>query len=251
MAILGDTSDLSRLIQGASKVNRDRKRTFDAQLRKSGADALGFGAALLELFETLPAAMIASETTEMERLAKRYGDAQHPRVLQVADAVARLEGIDAQASRGRVRAARAMESLQAPGHSLFGFVTDDAGNPRVGYTVRITAVGLPDKLRANTASDGYFRIALSGKRAAKAGPQKPAKTRKAIVDDEVNTQATSRVASVEILDPRGRVAYRDALPLQIDSGSAYREYRIGGDLEERSAHTVRKKGGVRKPKDSR
>ena len=52
MAIFGD-NDFSRLLDDAAKVDRDRKRNFATQMRRSGADALGLGDDLLALFTTL------------------------------------------------------------------------------------------------------------------------------------------------------------------------------------------------------
>jgi hypothetical protein len=227
MAILGD-NDLSRLPDHAAKVDRERKRNFAAQLRRSGADALGLGDDLLVLFSTLPAAVIASEHAEYERVVARYGK-EHPRARQVADALADFENIEAQAARGRTRAARAIESIQASGSAFFGFVTGAGGDPLAGYKVRLTGRDIASgKLEAVTGDDGYFRIALPATNASTASTGQRASSKRAAAStaSDSKTDTSHVLAAVEVLDRKGRSVHEDPLPLQIDSGSAYREYQL-------------------------
>ena len=225
MAIFGD-NDFSRLLDDAAKVDRDRKRNFATQMRRSGADALGLGDDLLELFTTLPAAVIASERAEYDRLVERHGK-DHPRSRQVAEALDAFEGVEAQAARGRARATRAIEAIQASGTAFFGFVTSADGDPLAGYKVRVTGIAA-GKLEAITGDDGYFRIALPAKSASAptAGRRVSPKRAAASTPAEDRTEASPVLAAVEVLDRKGNKVHEDPLPLQIDSGSAYREYRL-------------------------
>jgi len=232
MAILGD-NDFSRLLDDAAKVDRDRKRNFAMQMRRSGADALGLGDDLLALFTTLPAAVIASERAEYDRLVERHGK-DHPRSRQVAEALEAFEGVEAQAARGRARATRAIESIQASGTAFFGFVTRADGDPLAGYKVRVTG-SATGKLEAVTGDDGYFRIALptTSASAATAGRRVSPKRAAASTPAEDKTDTSPVLAAVEVLDRRGNRVHEDPLPLQIDSGSAYREYQL--DVTERAS----------------
>src|SRR5262249_38422243 len=102
MAIL-DSGNFSRLVDSAAQVDRERKRNFSAQSRRSGAAALAAGDELLALFSALPAAVIASGRAVYDRVVARYGK-EHPRAQQVADALTDVQHLETQAARGRTRA---------------------------------------------------------------------------------------------------------------------------------------------------
>jgi len=256
MASFFDSRIFSQLAGTASNVTRDRARTYEQQFRKSGADALEIGQQLLGLFEQLPAAMIASERNEYERLVKKYGE-DHPRVAAARQALAGLESFESQAALGRARVRRAVESTQVPGVAFFGFVYDESGKPLSGLTVRLraadsraSATSRVEPLQARTAEDGYFRIPLVQDTPAPSAARTRASARKA----EASAAAASSdergegSATVEILDERGAVVHQDPVPLSLPgaspkaagadgenaapqwaklSESIYREYRIG------------------------
>jgi hypothetical protein len=169
---------------------------------------LANGGLLLEVFRALPAVAIASERVEYERVVKRHSK-DHPRAQVLARSLDALERADVQAVRGRARAARAMEAVRMAGRAFHGFVTDEAGDPLPGMTVRIASASF--RAEAPTAPDGYFRVELP----------EPAPTKEP-------RAAVSDVASITIVDAQGNQVLDDplALPLSLGVAGAYREYRV-------------------------
>lgn len=254
MASFFDSRIFSQLAGTASNVTRDRARTYEQQFRKSGADALEVGQQLLGLFEQLPAAMIASERNEYERLVKKYGE-DHPRVAAARQTLAGLESLESQAALGRARVRRAVESTRVPGVAFFGFVYDESGKPLSGLTVRLRAAdsrapaaSRVQPLQARTADDGYFRIPLARDTPAPSAARTRASARKADAAAASSDERGEGSATVEILDERGALMHQDPVPLNLPgaspkaagadgenaapqwaklSDSIYREYRIG------------------------
>ena len=222
MANSGDFGDFSRLFEGSARFERDRQRSFDAQLRKTQAEAQDLGEALLGLFAALPAAMIAARRAEYDRVVARYDD-QHPRAHELKASLAELEGMAETGDRGRARATRVLAALRRPGAAFHGFVTGRGGAPRPGLVLRLVDAQLPDGQQATTEADGYFRISLPGDRQG-AGGVRP-KSREAGVAGQ-GAGGPQSTAVVEIVDDSGAVLYEDPIPLPIGAGSVYREYSI-------------------------
>ena len=71
-----------------------------------------------------------------------------------------------------------------------------------GSNVRLAGDQAANTPQATTADDGYFRIPFSA--------------------PTVDVSKAPNAAIVEVFEPSGRLAYSDPLPLQLDSGGAYR-----------------------------
>ena len=215
MAILRDTNDLNRLPQSASAVEKQRARDFDAATRQSRDAAFDLGGQLLGLLQILPASMLASGKAERERLIKRYGE-NDARVTSISEAITDAEGVQLYTDRGIARAKRTIEAMQMPGSALFGFLTDPSGAALSGYGVRLTGKQAAEAPQATTADDGYFRISLP----ASTGTTSAANAAAGELGKAGDT------ATVVVLDRDGRQVYMDPLALQLDAGSAYREYQV-------------------------
>jgi hypothetical protein len=246
MASFFDSRIFSQLAGAAGEVTRERARTYDQQFRKSGADALEVGQQLLGLFEQLPAAMIASERAEYERLVKRYGE-EHPRATDASEILTGLESFESQAALGRARVRRAVESMQAPGVAFFGFVFDESGKPLGGLTVRVSQSARSQSLQARTPDDRYFRIPLvQDPRGLSAARERASAHRIKSAATQPGQRVAASSAMVEIVDARAEVVHQDPVPLNLTGGnsaesvdggakptwarlsdSVYREYRIG------------------------
>jgi hypothetical protein len=222
--------DFSRLAAGAKQLERELKKTADAQMKEIGRTALETGPALLELFELLPAAMIAARGAEYERILARY-DEKHPRAVQMETSLIALQELESQAARGRARAARVMEAARAPGVAFHGFVSDEDGEPLSGMTVQLTGHAPFGKTVARTESDGYFRMPLPVD-GVSAGAESGRLDLSETTDRAAQRDATQ--LAVQIRDTRGALVFEDPVPLQIGPSGAYREYRIGEPSEMRA-----------------
>jgi hypothetical protein len=127
-----------------------------------------------------------------------------------------------------------MEMAQMPEAAFHGFVTDEAGEPLPGMTVRVTSPRLLSQLAASTAKDGYFRVVLP-EAAKKQGEQ--------------NTE----LAEVVIVDGQGKRVHDDPLPLQLGAGSAYREYILAprGAVPEKKAERTANDASPRRKRRKR
>ena len=223
MAIDDRTATFSALFSGgASRQNQEQEKILQALQQQARQEALAKGDALLTFFRALPAAALASERAEHERVVRRYGE-DHPRAHALEESLDGLERAEAQAARGRARAARVMEMAQMPEPAFHGFVTDEAGDPLPGMTVRVASPRLGTELAASTGQDGYFRLVL---------PEAAKKQGKQNVE----------LAEVVIVDGQGKRVHEDPLPLQVHAGSAYREYIVAlhGAVPEKNAKRAAK-----------
>jgi hypothetical protein len=223
MAIDDKTATFSALFSGgASRQNQEQEKILQALQQQVRQDTLAKGDALLALFRALPAAALASERAEHERLVGRYGK-DHPRAQALEKSLDGLERAEVQAVRGRARAARAMEMARMPEPAFHGFVADEAGEPLPGMTVRVVSPRLGTELAAPTKQDGYFHLVL---------PEAVKKQGK----------RNAELAEVIIVDGQGKRVHEDPLPLQLDAGSAYREYIVAlhGAVSEKKAKRAAK-----------
>lgn len=195
---------------GAARSGQEREKILQELERQARRDALTGGGMLLELFRALPAAALAAERAEHERIAQRYGK-EDPRAQALAASLDRLERAEARATLGRTRVARALQAAQMPGSALHGFVTDAAGAPLRGMTVRVDSPALRAPLAARSAADGYFRVELP-----------PADELERAMKEEEERE----LARVSVLDANGRPVHEDPLALSLRAGVAYREYQV-------------------------
>ena len=104
MAIDDRTATFSALFSGgASRQNQEQEKILQALQQQARQEALAKGDALLTFFRALPAAALASERAEHERVVRRYGE-DHPRAHALEESLDGLERAEAQAARGRARA---------------------------------------------------------------------------------------------------------------------------------------------------
>jgi hypothetical protein len=229
MATSASGSEFSSTIEGAAAFDRERKAKADASLREIAGSAMELGDSLLQLFTTLPAAMLGARRAEYERVAARHGE-DHPRTKQVRASLGALDGVVRRSAAGRDRAMRGLEALRTPGGAFFGFVADGSGRALAKMTVQLTGDAVGKDAQGVSADDGFFRVPLRpGASAGVAGSESFATMRAAILggeDTEREAGAEKPVATVRILNARGQVVHEDPVPLELEAGSAYREYRI-------------------------
>jgi hypothetical protein len=90
MAIEERNAKFSALFSdGASRQNLEQEKILQALQQQARQDALAKGDALLTLFRTLPAAALASERAEHERVVKHYGS-DHPRAQALEESLESL-----------------------------------------------------------------------------------------------------------------------------------------------------------------
>ncbi len=214
MALSADNRGFSNLAAGGADVDRDRRREADAAVKESARRATDIGSVLLDVFTALPAAIVAAETTEYRRVVERYGK-DHPRAQEIEASLAAFGQLDAMASQGRARIKRAIDAQQMPGDALHGFVTDEDGTPLAGLRVRLTGAAISGEHEATTQADGYFAVPLPAKDA-----------RAAARDASPDKEQEPPSATVIVADPGGKTLYEDPVPLDLEQGGAFREYRI-------------------------
>jgi hypothetical protein len=234
MAIFGTKSDIDGILEGAAKHEQERRHQFEAQLEESRGAALANGVRLLALFELLPKAMLASQHAERERVAARLGR-NHPRVRDLEASIREIERSEGLAKLGRERVARFVQGIERGGTEFHGFVYDRAGQPLPGMTVRLRIGRRGDKSAAKTEADGYFRIPLlhpdaeetgrGGKESARGEKEGATKTKSA-ARAGASKETEGEVATVEVLDSKGKVAFTDPTPLVLGDRGAYREYVV-------------------------
>lgn len=213
MAIFDSDVSLASLTATASATERKRKRQFEAETTTALDNAVDAGALLLQLFTVLPGAIIEAHKAQHELMVERHG-AEDPRAQDAAAAFEDMSHLDAIARPARARIARALSVRRMTGAGFHGFVEDQDGVPVVGARVQLVGGRSPRLPRATTEEDGYFVIALD----ARTGPGKD--------DGGENPEKPRQGATVRIVDRTGELLYEDAIALEIQAGSAYREYRV-------------------------
>jgi len=223
MTMFESMGDLARVLQGAARNDREHREGSEGELKQAAGAAFEAGSMLLELFTTLPAALVAAEKAEHARLVERYGD-EHPWTQGVGESAGALGGLEARLSRGRARAVRALAVAwqPPPGPAFHGFVTDESGAPLRGLRVRLA--GLEGRApEARTAEDGYFTLPLPERKPSEGAAEAEGETEKGA---RRKRAAEPAAATVVIADAKGAPLYEDPVPLEVESGSAYREYRL-------------------------
>lgn len=235
----------------ADTINR---QFIEAPLAAARQPAITTGLDLLAFMTTLPDAFIASEKRELKRLARSGSDKNDPRIERLEISIERAGELRSSTHLGKARLERGLVSLSEDGNVFHGFVSGIDLQPREKITVRISAAREGEKsdkaLSAMTDSDGYFSIPL-GKDTKKATSPESAVNLSGRMNEllmRVNAKAGSSsnaatgeksythvddgkdvLARVEILDAAGNILHRDASPLVVNAGTAYREYVIDGN----------------------
>ncbi|HEY6556741.1 MAG TPA: carboxypeptidase-like regulatory domain-containing protein [Polyangiaceae bacterium] len=138
-----DKHEQLKLLAGTTEALRDLRQFFPRFLQFQGA--LHFGAA-------------GTQLREAERLANKYGRADHPRVK---DAAARAERMKISAQHLTLDLDRLEKVVDtfAVEDVFHGYVVDAKGDAVSNYTVRVTTTpSQHDPLSAKTDTKGYFRI---------------------------------------------------------------------------------------------
>ncbi len=194
--------------RGAEGVDKQRRAQREQLLRELKNTGPGLGTQLLDLFQTLPAALRDAQRLELARLRKRYGD-KDPRVQDRAEAVEALAELDAGVQQGARRAHRLIALIGIEGRVFHGFVVDTVGEPLPGLRVELLSLRQQTVGSALTADDGYFQMLLPST------DTRDPKDRETIA--QMNVQLRAR---------DGSLLYADPLPVEFDGGSVYREYAI-------------------------
>lgn len=197
--------------RGAEGIDEPRHAQREQLLRELRHTAPSLGTDLLNLFQTLPAALREAQRVELARLRKRYGDAD-PRSSDRADTVEALVELDTGMRQGTRRAYRMIELIDVEDTVFHGFVTDTAGEPLPGS--RVELLGPRQQLfgSALSAGDGYFRMPLPR------GERQDAK--------DPNDRSAIQPMQVQLRARDGALLYADPLPIEFDGDSVYREYAI-------------------------
>lgn len=190
-----------------------RRQFIDRPMEAAQRPALATASELLSLMAAIPRALVRSQQQELSRV-KAAGGEDDPRVAQLQASLDQLARLGETATLGESRVQRLSVALSRPGDMFHGFVSDSSFMPAGGLTVRLTrgqdiVYGEP----VATKSDGYFLMPLRLEKA----------------DSEAGAPPT---ATVEILDGKCRIVYRDPFECPLDQKRVYREYVIGdGDSQ--------------------
>jgi hypothetical protein len=209
-------------------------------VQQSAMDSIGEH---LSLMAMLPGAFAASQKRELDRLS-RTADERDPRVLALKLSIAQVDALRATAHLGQTRVQRSFAALIGGANVFMGFVSDVNLRPLEGLTVRLIdekASTGHKTLAGTTDSDGHFSIdlgddasSLRSSGTAASQPNLMQRLAGLFADSGAASTASSAqsakstgasAAQVEILQ-KGKVLYRDPIPLTIQSGSVYREYMI-------------------------
>ncbi|NRF71737.1 hypothetical protein HLB44_32590 [Aquincola sp. S2] len=228
------------------------------EMLKGKADAallelMGEALDLYSFMGTLPDALIASQKREAKRLAKFSGE-KSPRIEALKASMEQAAQLDTTVRWGRARFDRAVASAIEPNEVFHGFVSGAGLQMQKGYTVRLMGADGKPRQSAFTEADGYFTMTLKardktsayrtndetrtvllgelfkvfGMRGSSATASSKAGAATAVNDAPQDTAATEKdLASVEILDPNGRVVQQDPIPVDVNGGTVYREYLVG------------------------
>ena len=241
------------------------KEYIEAPFAAAQQPAITTGLDLLAFMSALPTAFVTSEQRELKRLSQTAENKNDSRIERLTRSIERATELHTTAMQGKARIDRALISLSEEGRVFHGFVSDGNLHPQRGLTVRITVAHDGGKesnaLSATTDADGYFRIPLG--RDADGGrktrtPESDVTLSERIAEwlsrgnVKTNTSTTAAadaptsgssevLARVEILDANKNVIHEDSSPLVVNAGTAYREYVVGkegNDRGDKSFNTI-------------
>ncbi len=222
-----------------------RRKLVQGETQAAALGAVSEALDLYSFMSALPDALVASQKREAKRLEKSSGG-KHPRIEALKVSIDEAVQLRETARRGQARVDRALASVFSADDVFHGFVSGSELQVQQGYTVRLVGADGKPRDSAVTASDGYFSITLEARKKTSPVPEKneqetallaqmlqmlgmrgsaasaPQSARK-----EPNAPA-SELASVEILDPSGQRVQQDPIPIDLNSGTIYREYVIAG-----------------------
>lgn len=248
MAIFDSNNAFERAAFSKRDPRDERIRAQAEAVKPAALDAAGEVLAVLAL---LPDAFIRSQKRELSRLMRTEEDEQNPRIAGLRRSIEQVETLGETARHGQARIERLSNMLDNDKHVFQGFVSDAELRPLPGVRVQVgdaEATG-GKTLGAVTAADGYFAIPLSGKGNERGAPMTeglsdvlnrafaaPGKVdaKNARVKAEAAAAAASqqRIVRVEIFDAAGKSLHEDPQPLPLGAGGIYREYVIGGTMDD-------------------
>ena len=211
MARVPTNGEFSRFFGTHDEAEQKQSDEQDETRRRATREALGQAGPVLEFVTALPAAVMASQRAEIERLTAI--DKQHPRAAQVADMLDQLTRSAPMASRVMSRVVRGVDVARAPQPGLYGFVADAEGAPFEGAVVRLGEGRAAPS--AKTAADGYFMVPLSGGRARE--------------NDNTGIGAAAsdpNEVRIRVEAADGQLLYEDPRPVNTLIGYDYREYVV-------------------------
>ena len=251
MATQSKKSGFPEFFADTQSAEKMRRQFIEAPGEAVAQSALGAGLELANLFSALPAAFVASQQRELERI-KQAKVKDDPRVAALEQSIEHAGVLQATAQRGQVRVQRALVAVAGPDNVFHGFVSDAELTPLKGVTVRVTGVEGARSLSTTTGDDGYFSIQLGSK--SDSGANWGVKTGRGSLLDRMaevmsglaargsadEKSAASQGGHVEILK-KGELLHSDPASLVVDKGSVYREYVID-DTKPSSASDFKKFG---------
>jgi len=219
-----------------SNLSAQRTRERQAGIASLFGEAGDEAPAMLSLQKGLLAGIGAALSREAKRLEAR-GDRKTPRNGAMARRAERVARLKHNLGEAETLVRRVVESVAEPG-MFHGYVWLGSGAPAVGYAVRITPPGASVKpMSAKTDDTGYFRMAVAAPATKSPGAKRErgAKTAaaKSAAQNATNAAAGTGAhcnAQVDILDPAGRLIFRDPAPPGFDGGNApaFRIYPLLG-----------------------
>ncbi len=195
---------------------RERQAAIDMLIKEGRV----IGPAILELQVNLLRGLRKSQRREAERLAKL--DGQRPRMAALQRRAERLAVIGDHVDAARMAISRFIDGASKPG-VFHGYVLLASGAPARDHTVRLAGVGEGRTKPMTTPTDdsGYFRFDVETKTSGTRGEVKTANNAQhseppigSVGAQPVDPASAEKIAStsVEVVDPAGRVVYRDPSP---------------------------------------
>jgi hypothetical protein len=218
MATKSGGSDFPPIIGNTDSPDAARRQFIDAPLAAAREPAMSAAVDVLKFMSAIPDALIASQERELNRMRAQNAKG----VNAVAASITRAEQMRAIVTTGLARVHRMLALVGDKRAAFHGFVSDATLKPLHGLTVRVTAPQVRTTghrgLSAKTEDDGYFRIGLENTQPATGGTS--------LSGADATSGGADTPATVDIVDGKGNVLYRDPEPLAIGSGTIYREYVI-------------------------
>jgi len=230
------------LLSGEPTAEAIRKQFLEAPMAAAQQPAINVGLEVLAFMAALPAAFVASEERELNRLSRTSDASNDPRMERLKVSIARAMEWRATSQQGKARIDRALVSLSGDGNVFHGFISDNTFAPQTGLTIRIAVArdGAKETTvsSATTNADGYFSIPFDREplKTQKGQPPEPNVKSSGRMAERLSRKTTASAAAtgdgkevlarVEILDSKAVVIHEDSVPLVVNAGTVYREYVI-------------------------
>jgi hypothetical protein len=248
MAKQSRDTGIARMLAADMSADVRREEFLRPQSDAASQGAVGAALELLSFMSALPDAFVASQQREATRLMQSGRD-KGPRIEALKSSILAAEKLRSGARAGQARVDRALAALADPNDIFHGFVSGTGLQFQKGYTVRLVRAGhakAKSELSATTEADGYFSITLA--RNEKAGGFPAGNDAQVILAAQLSellgaagpsgeaggtempsANSETLQASVEILDPKGRLFHQDPVPVVLNEGSVYREYVVDSE----------------------